>query len=145
MAKRYKLRIPRSIYDAMLQQARAELPNECCGQLAGMIGEDGIGHVSHQFPLVNELASPVEYQSAPFAAEKAMRTLGIDLLAIYHSHPTSEPVPSRTDLDRNFYGEMSNYSDGLIHLIISLKGGRPHLRAWRLGESSYEEAEWECI
>ena len=31
----------------------------------------------------------------------------LDLLAVYHSHPTSEPVPSRRDVDENTYGESS--------------------------------------
>jgi proteasome lid subunit RPN8/RPN11 len=140
MAKRYKLRIPRSIYEAMLQQAFAELPNECCGLLAGIITGDGIGEVSRQFPLVNTLTSPVAYESEPksiFSAFKAMRAGNVDLLAVYHSHPTSEPVPSRTDCANNYYGPE------MIHLIISLKSGQAQMRAWRLAESTYEEAEWE--
>jgi len=138
MAKRYRLRIPRGIYEKMLLQARAELPNECCGMLAGVISDEGIGLVSHHFPLVNDLASPVFYQSFPFAAHKAIRSENIDPLAIYHSHPTSAPVPSRTDCARNHYGAE------IIHLIISLQDARPQMRAWRLSESSFEEAEWEC-
>jgi proteasome lid subunit RPN8/RPN11 len=137
MSKQYKLRIPRSIYEAMLQQARAELPNECCGLLAGLISEDGVGHVSRQYPLANDLASPVRYQSYPFAAHKAMRAEQIDLLAVYHSHPTSEPVPSRTDCAQNYYGPDT------VHLIISLKDGVANMRAWRLAESNFEEAKWE--
>jgi [CysO sulfur-carrier protein]-S-L-cysteine hydrolase len=138
MAKRYKLQIPRDIYEAMLQQAFDELPNECCGMLAGAIADDGIGRVSHRYALANDLGSPVAYQSHPFAALKAMREENIDLLAIYHSHPTSAPVPSRTDCENNYYGP------DVIHLIISLLADRPEIRAWRLMENSYEEAEWEC-
>src|SRR6516225_10983161 len=33
LTNRYSLRIPQRLYDAMLAQARAELPNECCGLL----------------------------------------------------------------------------------------------------------------
>ena len=140
MAKRYKLRIPRTIYRAVLQHALEELPNECCGLLAGTVSEAGIGAVSRRFPLVNRLASPVAYESEPktiFAAHKAMRAEKVDLLAVYHSHPTSYPVPSRTDCANNYYGPE------LIHLIISLKGEPAQVRAWRLAESSYQEAEWE--
>ena len=142
MAKRYRLRIPRDIYEAVLQQAQAELPNECCGLLAGVITDDGIGKVSHHFPLVNALASPVAYESEPksiLAAFKAMRAETIDLLAVYHSHPTSRPVPSRTDCARNYYGP------DIIHLIVSLNSYPPESRAWRLMESSFEEVQWECL
>jgi proteasome lid subunit RPN8/RPN11 len=129
------LQIPRRLHDEMLAQAVAELPNECCGLLAGRDGR-----VTHRYPLTNALASPVRYESDPaamFAAFKDMRERGIEELAIYHSHPTTEPVPSRTDLERNFYG------DAVVHLIISLKDGQPVMRAWRLAEATFAEIGWD--
>jgi proteasome lid subunit RPN8/RPN11 len=139
MSTRYMLRVPRDLFEAMLQQARAELPNECCGLLAGMLN-DGVGEVTRRLPLINAVASPIRYFSEPrsmLAADKAMRTENLDLLAVYHSHPTSEPVPSRTDLAENFLGSV-------MHLIISLHG-QPAVRAWWLSETGFEEAEWECV
>jgi proteasome lid subunit RPN8/RPN11 len=129
-----KLQIPGRLHAEMLAQAVTELPNECCGLLAGRDGR-----VTHRYPLTNALGSPVRYESDPaalFAAFKDMREQGTELLAIYHSHPTTDPVPSRIDLERNFYGE------AVVHIIISLKDGVPLVRAWRLGETSYSEAEW---
>jgi [CysO sulfur-carrier protein]-S-L-cysteine hydrolase len=134
MSLENKLQLPIRLHDEMLAQAFEELPNECCGLLAGRDGR-----VTHRYPLSNALTSPVRYESDPkamFAAFKDMRQQGTDLLAIYHSHPTSEPVPSRTDLERNLYGME------VVHFIISLQGGVPQVRAWRLAESSYEPAEW---
>lgn len=138
MATRYRLLIPHDLYQAMLEQARSELPNECCGLLAGRI-DAGVGLVARQFPLINSAASPSEYWSEPRSmldAEKAMRAGELDLLAIYHSHPTSPPLPSRTDLERNFYG------DAVMHLIISLQNPQPELRAWWLLADRFTEAEW---
>ncbi len=132
-----KLQIPRPLYEEMLAQALAELPNECCGLLAGR--DD---RVTHRYPLSNALASPVRYESDPqamFAAVKDMRKEGTDVLAIYHSHPTSAPVPSRTDLERNFYGPE------VVHLIISLKEREPEVGAWHLEPDAYREAVWEVI
>jgi proteasome lid subunit RPN8/RPN11 len=128
-----KLQIPGRLHDEMLAQAVAELPNECCGLLAGRDGR-----ITHRYPLTNALASPVRYESDPlalFAADKDMRRHGIEVLAIYHSHPTSDAVPSRTDLERNFYGS------AVVHVIISLTGDVPAVRAWRLAETSYREIE----
>ncbi len=65
------LTIPRTIFDAMLAHAKSELPNECCGLIAG-----SNGHATLHFPLVNELHSPTAYRSEPrsmLAAVKAMR------------------------------------------------------------------------
>src|SRR5438445_6194355 len=106
----------------MLAQAVAEAPNECCGLLAGTLEGEGptarSGRVLRRYPLVNTAASPVEFLSEPrsmFEAVRDMRGVGLDILAIYHSHPASGPVPSRTDLERN-------YSPDVMNLIISLKG-----------------------
>jgi len=125
----------------MLAQAKAEQPNECCGLLAGRIDPDRTARVERRYPLVNEAKSPVEYLSEPssmFAAERERRRLGLEFLAVYHSHPTSEPVPSRKD-------RAQNYSPDVMNLIISLKGQTPVVRAWWLEAESQREAEWEVV
>src|SRR5438552_1090553 len=99
----FRLLLPAQILRDMIAQARAELPNECCGLLAGRV-EGGAGRVERRYPLVNRAASPTEYDGDPkgqLAAQKDMRRLGLELLAIYHSHPTAAPVPSKKDLARN--------------------------------------------
>ncbi len=65
-----------------------------------------------------------------------MRRLGIELLAIYHSHPTSAPVPSKTDLARAFWPDA-------VYLIVSLAAEEPVVRGWWLTETDYRAAEWE--
>lgn len=119
----------------MIAQAQAEQPHECCGLLAG----PSPAVVTHRYPLINDLASAVEYLSDPksmFDAVRDMRRHGIDVVAVYHSHPTSAPVPSRTDLERN-------YSPEVVNFIISLKNAVPEVRGWWLTADSYREAEWE--
>jgi proteasome lid subunit RPN8/RPN11 len=122
----------------MVEQARAELPNECCGLLAGRL-DGGAGRVVRRYPLVNRLASPAEYESEPrsiLAAVKDMRQEGIDVLAVYHSHPTAGAVPSRTDLERNNW-------PGVVHLIVGMATGVPEVRAWWLEPDRFREAAWE--
>jgi proteasome lid subunit RPN8/RPN11 len=147
----FRLLIPRDHYEAMLAQAKAELPNECCGLLAGRVGPPEQGHqasaegwdlpiagVVCRYPLVNNAASPKEYLAHDrvlFNAFRDMRERGLDLLAVYHSHPVTDPVPSKTDLERNYFAEV-------MHLIISLKTELPLMRGWWLGEKEYREAEW---
>jgi proteasome lid subunit RPN8/RPN11 len=140
----FKLHIPRQIYQEMLVQARAELPNECCGLLAGptLVHASSTGLlVSKRYPLRNEKASPVEFWSEPrdmFDAVRDMRRLGIDILAVYHSHPGGEPTPSKTDLERN-------YSPEVMNLIISLTGTAPRVRAWWLSADGFREAEFVIV
>src|SRR5262245_5424379 len=101
-----RLLLPRPILAAMIDQARAELPNECCGLLAGrlsMVTSDAgqtnpACRVDACYPLVNAAASTTEYESdahSIFAAVRDMRLTGLDIVAVYHSHPTSRPIPSR--------------------------------------------------
>ena len=133
-----RLVIPDGLLDSVIAHARGEMPNECCGILAGMISE-GIGYVFMRAPVRNDLASPTAYRTNAadlFAAFRAMRPKGEEVLAIYHSHPATEPIPSRRDLEENTYGET------VVHLIVGLGGPEPSVRAWWLAEGSFREAEW---
>jgi proteasome lid subunit RPN8/RPN11 len=156
----FHLLLPRQIYEQMIQQAQSELPNECCGLLAARIGVRGQGsgvrenrvdgeaseantsvviRIERCYPLINDTASPREYESSPrsmFDAVRDMRRQGLDIIATYHSHPSSPPIPSRTDLARN-------YSEDVVNFIISLQKVEPQVRAWWLTATDYREATWE--
>ena len=142
MTTPFHLLLPRRIHDAMLAQAQAELPNECCGLLSGTLSADGARAVVAQLhPLVNEAASPVEYLSEPRSmlnAEKVRRAAGLEFLAVYHSHPTSPPIPSIKDLQRN-------YSEDVMNFIISLKDAAPMVEGWWLTATDFRPAAWEII
>jgi proteasome lid subunit RPN8/RPN11 len=134
----FRLRVPRPIHEEMLARAGAERPFECCGLLAGTVAA-GVGEVRALYPLVNDLRSTTEFVSEPrglFAAMKAMRADGTDVLAVYHSHPAGAPVPSRLDRERN-------YSERVVNLIVGFPDGEPVVRGWWLTETDAVEAEWE--
>lgn len=139
----FRLSLSRSIYTALLAHAQTEYPLECFGILGGMIepGEGPRGVVLGRYPMMNLAQSPTLFESDPRAlleVDRDLRRRVWELLAIYHSHPTSDPIPSRTDLDRHFYYES-------ICLIVSLKGSEPSVRAWWLTPDSYREADWEIL
>lgn len=123
----------------MLVQARAELPNECCGFLAGGFegeGKNRVGRATRILPLINELASPVEYQAESkslFRAHREMDQAGLEVLATYHSHPTSAPIPSKKDM-------AMTYGEEVMSLIISMLKDPLEIRAWWLTETAYREA-----
>jgi proteasome lid subunit RPN8/RPN11 len=124
----------------MVRQAREELPSECCGLLAGTI-ERRRARVVKRYALVNRKASPVAYEAEAaglFAAFKEMRRLGLVELAFYHSHPTSPPIPSKTDLACAFWPHT-------VTLIISLAGDKPDVQGWWLTEESYSPARWKVL
>jgi proteasome lid subunit RPN8/RPN11 len=124
------LEIRFELWDEMIRHALAEAPNECCGFLLGTAGVP-----SRVLRLRNEAASPREYFADPrdlMAAERTMRETGRELVAIYHSHPTSEAKPSRRDLAENYYEDVP-------HIIISLVGPTPVLKAFRLAANDFVE------
>jgi proteasome lid subunit RPN8/RPN11 len=128
----------------MVDQAQAELPNECCGILAGTIDTNGIARITHRYPLVNALASPTEYEweaKSLFAAVRDMRQCGVEMLAIYHSHPTSAPVPSRKDRER--YDEVRPVLGEVMHFIIGCARTPPEVRGWWLTSDENHDTEWE--
>ena len=114
----------------MMDHARAQLPAECCGLLAGKSGR-----ILQRYELRNELASPVAYQADPrdlFVAFREMRERELDLVAIYHSHPSSPARPSRIDLEQNYYVDVPR-------IIISLASEPPVVKAFQLSESGFDE------
>jgi [CysO sulfur-carrier protein]-S-L-cysteine hydrolase len=136
-----RLVVPDLLLDILFRDARAAAPLECCGLLAGHIA-DGVGIVTTRFTIGNDGASPTAYETNArdmLRAFRAMRESGIELLAIYHSHPASEPVPSRRDIECNTYG------DSVVHLIVSLAGAKPEARGWWLAEDGCCEAAVEVV
>lgn len=126
---RNSLRLPRTIAERLIRQALAEAPRECCGLLAGRAFA-----IESVYPLVNESSQPEKRYhvgAGLFAPFKEMRRRGEKLLAIYHSHPTGQAVPSGIDREENYYGPMH-------HLIIGLSP-KPHLRAWLIMVDRVEE------
>lgn len=128
----------RSVYDGIIWHALAEQPLECCGLLAGVVREDGIGEVRLRYPLLNAAASPLEFESDPrshLSADRDIRRQGLEVLAIYHSHPATPPLPSRKDLERS-------WSADVVNIIVSLATSPPAVSAWWLSAETYREAEW---
>jgi [CysO sulfur-carrier protein]-S-L-cysteine hydrolase len=144
----FRLIIPMEVYAAMVAQATTEQPNECVGLLAGVVEECSdvgasklrVGRVLKRYALVNEANSPIEFFNAGkdlFAAERDMRIRCLDTLAVYHSHPATEPRPSKKDLARHYWGPE------VMSLILSLATTPPIARAWWLTEADYREAQLE--
>jgi len=130
------LLIPRGVAVAMVEHARAELPNEACGLLAGSLA-DGVATAFHAAR--NAEASPLRYSVHPddlvrivFAIEDG----GEDLVAIFHSHTRSPAVPSATDR------RAAMYPDAYYVLATLADPDAPperSLRTWRIhGGQAFE-------
>jgi len=80
------------------------LPAEGCG----LVGGDVTYHAHLVIPIANLLSSPSHFrmdEREQLAAFLTLEEKGLDLIAIYHSHPSGLPVPSTTDIIEFFYPE----------------------------------------
>jgi [CysO sulfur-carrier protein]-S-L-cysteine hydrolase len=126
------MRIPRQIYEEMLDHAREEAPNECCGLIGG---SDGVARTAYRAR--NAEASPLRYNLDPqdqFRIMSEMEERGEELSAIYHSHTASPAYPSQTDIN------LAAYPDAL-YLIVSLADGERTLRGFRIEDGEVSEVD----
>lgn len=126
------MKIPKDVYDEMMDHARAEVPNECCGLVGG---RDGTA-VTY-YPAANAEGSPFRYNLDPqdqFRIMMEMEEQGQELAAIYHSHTKSPAYPSQTDINLAAY-------PGVVYLIASLVEGEEPLRGFTIVDGEVVEGE----
>ena len=108
--------VPPAIRAELRAHAAEEAPNECCGLV---LLRDGVA--VEYIRGVNKLASPYRYEL--YIDPVVWSDLPDDLeQVIFHSHPETEPRPSRTDR------ELAGLWSGRPFLIYGLK--HDDLRAW---------------
>ena len=120
---------PHAIRNALVEHARAEEPNEACGLVAFRDGT-----AERYLPGRNAAASPYRFELDTELENWFLEDEGYEL-AVFHSHISSPPRPSRTDV------ENIGLWEGRPYLILSLC--TVELAAWRIarGEVSPEPLE----
>lgn len=117
------LRVSQDCLEQTLVHLRAVQPNEGVGLWVGQWGQ-----VRQVWPLENIHATPqLCYEANPQALLEALRkleTTGLELVAIYHSHPTGPAQPSETDRLEAFWR--------VPYVIVALETG--DIRAFWLPE-----------
>jgi proteasome lid subunit RPN8/RPN11 len=125
------LRLTSEQWRTITEQLTRELPNEACGLLGGR------GDVVEQVIAVENAAhSPVRYEMAPVQQLEAMLALenaGLELTAIYHSHPAGPATPSPTDVAEAYY------PDSLYLIYAPDERGQWRGRAFRLVDGQVSE------
>lgn len=125
-----RLLVPENLYRRMINHCLEEKPLEACGLLVGAAGQVTAGYATD-----NQHRSPVLYKVDDLqllAVDHEARKQGQEIIAIYHSHVASDPIPSRTDI------QQANWPEA-FYLIISLKGKRPRARVWRIVDQQVTE------
>ncbi len=109
------LEISREFVEAILEQSRAEYPEECCGVILGPVGS---GKPLRMKPMINAAHSPTFYEFDPkdlLALYREVDDLDEEIVVIYHSHTDTEAHPSRTDIA--YAGE-----PGAHYVLVSTRG-----------------------
>ena len=126
------MRIAKPLLDEIVAHARDDVPNECCGMVAGSNGE-----ATQVYRTRNAEASPFRYTIDPqdqFRVTMEIEDRGEEIAAIYHSHTKSAAEPSQTDINL-----AENWPDPL-YLICSLADpDAPHVRAFAIRDGEVEE------
>lgn len=125
------MRIPRDLYQQMIEHARREAPNECCGMIAS---RDGRAIKLH--PATNAAASPLRYEidgAEQYRIQMEIEGSELELGAIYHSHTRTEPYPSQTDINLAFYPDA-------LYVIVGLAGDKPEVRAFTIRDGRVSDA-----
>jgi proteasome lid subunit RPN8/RPN11 len=121
---------PAAVRDHTDAHARAGLPNEACGILAGS-GE----RVDRFYPAEPDEPSPFYYRIESRDQIRIMNAIddaGLDLVGIYHSHVASPAYPSRTDAEQAFWPDA-------VYVIVSLAGGGADVRGFRIRDMDVTE------
>ncbi len=138
--------LPATMIQAMIDHARAAVPNEACGVIIGERPAAEGGRALRWHPARNKAASPFRYELDP--DELYQLTVATDdadeaFWAIVHSHTHTEARPSATDIAQAFYPDA-------LYVLVSLAGnpdeaetaqGVPTVRAWRIVAGEAHEVE----
>ena len=118
--------MPAAIRQELVDHAQSEAPNEACGVL---LFRDGVAE--RYVPGRNVAASPFRFELEVDPETWFLEDEGYEL-AVFHSHLSSPPRPSRTDV------ENIGLWRGRPYLILGVRTGE--LAGWRIGPDGGIEA-----
>ncbi|MEC9287221.1 MAG: M67 family metallopeptidase [Chloroflexota bacterium] len=123
------VKINQEFVDEMVAHAKADLPTECCGILAGPNDK-----VMKTYRMSNVEASPYRFSMDPGELGRVDSEAGDndwELLAIYHSHTGSEAYPSDTDV-RIAGGTAGLWPDVRYVLVSLMDMDNPTVRIFQI-------------
>lgn len=129
------MRISRQLLDEVIAHAQAEAPKECVGMIAARDGEAVAVHRARNSADAPKLRYEIDPKEQ-YRLEMGIEDAGLELGAIYHSHPRTEPEPSPTDVNLAMHPHA-------LYVIVGLGGAEPDVRSWRIADGQVSEAALE--
>jgi proteasome lid subunit RPN8/RPN11 len=128
----------RNVLGQLLEHARRQANQECCGLLAG---SDGV--ITEAFRARNVAKDPKRnYEIAPVEIVRLLREFRqrkLRFLGIYHSHPNGENVPSPRDIELAYYSEVAYF------IVTPRPYAANPIRAFSIRHGQVEELEIQRV
>lgn len=114
----------------MVTHVDSHAPLEACGLLAGLNSK-----VETVLEIMNQAQSAVRFLMDPIEQLHAFEWIesnGLELIGIFHSHPTGPETVSQTDIAQAAYA--------VVHIILARRDdGSWHARGFWIKDDQYEE------
>ncbi|HET9169156.1 MAG TPA: M67 family metallopeptidase [Actinospica sp.] len=138
------LTIGQALRDAIIDHARRDHPDECCGMIAGPLGSD---RAERHIPMENAEHSPTFYSFDTAEKLRVFREMDDrdeEPVVIYHSHTSTEAYPSRTDVE---YASFPDAHYVLVSTRDTESGDKDdfQFRSFRIVEGVISEEEIEFV
>ena len=115
------------------REARDAFPRECCGLLEGVRGGDAF-RITTLHPARNLSTDNDRFEIHPadhFAAIRAARERGHEIVGCYHSHPNGKAEPSARDAE-------GAWDEGFVWLIAATRPHRFEIAASDVREGAFQ-------
>ena len=140
--------IPATMLQALIDHARAAVPNEACGLIVGDRPAAAGGRPLRFEPARNAAASPYRYEIHPddlYRLTVATDDADQVFWGILHSHTHTPAVPSPTDIGLAFYPDALYILVSLAEDEADVATGRPSVRAWRIVDGMTHEVALDVV
>ena len=119
----------------MVAHVTAHAPLEACGLLTGRDSK-----VETVLEVTNQAQSPIRYVMDPIEQLHALEWIdanGLDLLGIFHSHPTGPETVSPTDIAQAAYA--------VTYIILARVDGEWRARGFWIEDGSFREVTLQVV
>jgi proteasome lid subunit RPN8/RPN11 len=123
------LRLSHALLQELITYVDQHAPLEACGVLAGKAAR-----AEKMIGVLNQAQSPVRFVMDPYEQLHAfdwIESNGLDLVGIFHSHPTGPEIASPTDVLEAAYA--------VVHVILSYTGAQWKARGFWIEDGKASE------
>lgn len=131
--------IKKSDLQVIFDHCLASAPNEACGMLGG-----NAGAVQKVYCMRNAKPGPDYYEMDPeeqFRVMKDIRDSGLNLIGLFHSHPSSQAYPSSVDVNQAYWPgtQLPNYPEAVYVIVTLMDRAKPVARGFSIEKGAVTE------